>query len=100
MSDKNFAVTYYQTPEEVFTNCNILGSKPIKNDILTLNYGFPSSFTTLSTCRTAKCGQGPLMKLNAGWALPVYPVFKDEKLNGSDKTSIKRKIALKKDQQD
>ena len=27
----------------------ILGSKTPKNDLLTLNYGLPSSFTTLST---------------------------------------------------
>ena len=30
-------------------NCNILGSKTPKNNLLTLNYGLPSSFTTLST---------------------------------------------------
>ena len=30
-------------------NCNILGSKTSGNDLLTLNYGLPSSFTTLST---------------------------------------------------
>ena len=30
-------------------NCNILGSKTPKNDILTLNYGLLSSFTTLSS---------------------------------------------------
>ena len=36
------------------------------------------------------------MKLNVRWALPVYPVFKDEKSNGSDEKSVKRKIALKK----
>ena len=29
-------------------------------------------------------------------ALPVYPVFKDEKPNGSRENSVKRKIALKK----
>ena len=29
-------------------NCNFLGSKTLKNDHLTLNYGFPSSFNTLS----------------------------------------------------
>ena len=33
------------------------------------------------------------MKLNVRWALPV---FKDEKSNGSDEKSVKRKIALKK----
>ena len=36
------------------------------------------------------------MKLNARWALPVYPVFKDEKSNGSDEKSVKRKIAQQK----
>ena len=30
-------------------NCNILGSKTSGNDLLTLNYGLTSSFTTLST---------------------------------------------------
>ena len=30
-------------------NFIILGSKTPKNDLLTLNYGLPSSFTTLST---------------------------------------------------
>ena len=39
------------------------------------------------------------MKLNARWAVPVYPVSKNEKSNGSDEKSVKRKIA-KKDQQD
>ena len=29
---------------------------PTKNDLLTLNYGLPSSFTTLSTWRTTKRG--------------------------------------------
>ena len=31
--------------------------------------------------------------LNALWALPAYPVFEDEKSNGSDKESVSRKIA-------
>ena len=35
-------------------NCQILGSKTPKSDILTLNYGLPSSFITLSTWRTTK----------------------------------------------
>ena len=34
-------------------------------------------------------------KLNAHWALPVYPVFKDDNSNGSDKKSVERKIAEK-----
>ena len=34
------------------------------------------------------------MKLNARWALPVYPVFKDQKSNGLDEK------LHKKDQQD
>ena len=54
----------------------ILGSKTPKNDLLTLNNGLPSSFTTLSTWRTTKRGYGLLMKLDARWALPVYPVLK------------------------
>ena len=41
-----------------------------------------------------------LRELNAHCSLPVYPVFEDEKSNGSDEKSVKRKIALKKDKQD
>ena len=37
-----------------------------------------------------------LRALNARWALPVYPVFKDEKSKASDEKSVKRKIAKKK----
>ena len=37
-----------------------------------------------------------LRPLNARWAIPVYPVFEDEKLKALVKKSIKRKIALKK----
>ena len=33
------------------------------------------------------------MKLNARWSLLFYPVFKDEKSNGSDEKSVKRKSA-------
>ena len=35
------------------------------------------------------------MKVDARWALPVSPVFKDEKSNGSDDKSVKRKIIKK-----
>ena len=55
-------------------NFIILGSKTPKNDLLTLNYGLPSSFNILSSWGTTK--RGPLMKLEARWALPVYPVLK------------------------
>ena len=41
-----------------------------------------------------------LRALNARWALPVYPVFEDEKSKASDEKSVKRKIAFKKDRQD
>ena len=37
-----------------------------------------------------------LRELNALRALPVYPVFEDEKSNGTKEKSVKRKIALKK----
>ena len=40
------------------------------------------------------------MKLHARWALPVYPVFMDEKSKASDEKSVKRKNRIKKDQQD
>ena len=38
--------------------------------------------------------------LNARWALTVYPVFEDQKLNGPDEKSAKPKIVLKIDQPD
>ena len=34
-----------------------------------------------------------LRALNAHWAVPVYPVFRDEKSKASDKKLVKRKIA-------
>ena len=37
-----------------------------------------------------------LRALNTHLALPVYPVFEDEKSKASDEISVKRKIALKK----
>ena len=37
-----------------------------------------------------------LRALNARWALPVYPVFEDEKSKASDKKSVKRKMTWKK----
>ena len=70
-------------------NFIILGSKTPKNDLLTLNYGLPSSFTTLSTWETTK--RGPLMKLDVRWALPVYPVWKLKGMKTSVKTSYKNK---------
>ena len=59
-------------------NCTILSPKTPNNDLLTLNWGHPSSRNTLSTWRTTNVHFGPLMKLNARWALPVYPVLKDQ----------------------
>ena len=59
-------------------NCTIFSPKSPKNDFLTLNWGHPSSCTTIVTWRTTKAHIGPLMKLNARWALPVYPVLKDQ----------------------
>ena len=38
-----------KNPKGRQTNFNIWGSKTSENDLLTLNYGLPSSFTTLST---------------------------------------------------
>ena len=54
--------------------------------LLTINYSLSRNFTKLSTWGATKRGYGSLMKLNDQWALPVYPVFKDEK-------SVNRKIA-------
>ena len=49
----NFYKPQFQTgpknPKKRRKNYNILGSKTSENDLLTLNYGLPSSFTTLST---------------------------------------------------
>ena len=49
----NFYKPEFQTCQtknpEKRRNCNILGSKTSENDLLTVNYGLPSSFTTLST---------------------------------------------------
>ena len=69
-----FQIGLTKNDKKVIRNFIILGSKTPKNDILTLNYGLPSSFTTLSTWGNTK--RMPLMKLDARWALPVYPVLK------------------------
>ena len=57
----NFYKPQFQTgptknPKNRRTNGNILGSKTFENDLLTLNNGFLSNFTTLSTSRTTKRG--------------------------------------------
>ena len=59
-------------------NCTILSPKTPQNDLLTFNWGHPSSCNTLSTWRTTNVHFGHLLKLNARWALPVYPVLKDQ----------------------
>ena len=59
-------------------NCTILSPKTPKNDLLTFNWGHPSSCNTLSTWQTTNVHFGPPMKLNARWDLPVYPVLKDQ----------------------
>ena len=50
----NFYKPQFQTgptkiPKKRRKNCNILGSKTSENNLLALNYGFPSSVITLST---------------------------------------------------
>ena len=50
----NFCKPQFQTgptknPKKRRKNCNILGSTTSEIDLLTLNYGLLSSFTTLST---------------------------------------------------
>ena len=52
----NFYKPQFQTAQskkskndEKTQKCNILGLKTPKNDLLTLNYGLPSSVTTLRT---------------------------------------------------
>ena len=37
--------------------------------------------------------KGSIRTINALWALPVYPIFEDEKSKASDEKSVKRKIA-------
>ena len=95
-STKNLALKWSlknmscKRPWSTFTNLDfrLVQQKQSKNDkkreklqhfgidLLTLNYGLPSSFTALSSWRTTKRGQGPLMKIDAPWVLPVYPVLK------------------------
>ena len=45
----NFYKPQFQTAPTKNPKSNILGSKTSENDLLTLNYGLHSSFTTLST---------------------------------------------------
>ena len=52
-------------------------------------YKFPERFE-LKQSRKA------LRALRVRWALPVYPALEDEKSNGSDEKSVRRKIAKKK----
>ena len=59
-------------------NWKISSPKTAENNLLTLNKGHPSSCTPLSTCRTTEAHFAPLMKFNVRWALPVYPVLKDQ----------------------
>ena len=37
-----------------------------------------------------------LRALNAHWALPFYPIFEEQKSNGSSKKLVKQNFALKK----
>ena len=53
-----------------------------------------NSFCELHTWRLVSCKA--LRELNDRWALPVYPVFEEEKSKASDEKSVKRKIAYKK----
>ena len=47
-----------------------------------------------TTCQQRGRGSTKALRaLNARWALPAYPVFEDEKSNGSDDNPVKRKIA-------
>ena len=40
-------------------------------------------------------GGGGRQPLNSLWALPVYPIFEHQKLEGPEEKSAKQKIALK-----
>ena len=53
------------------------------------NYKSPKQFELKQSWKA-------LRALNARWALPVYPVFVDEKSKASHEKSVKQKIALKK----
>ena len=68
----NFRLVQKKFERKTQKNEWLSAQKLFENDPLTLNYGHPSSVNTLSTWRLLR----PLMKLDASWALPVYPVLK------------------------
>ena len=62
------------------------GSSTSMNRSSHSNYKSPKQFELKQSWKA-------LRALNARWALPVYPVFEDEKSKASDEKSVKRKIA-------
>ena len=60
--------------------------QPLRTALHNISFKSPKQFE-LKQSRKA------LRALNARWALPVYPVFEDEKSKASDEKSVKRKTA-------
>ena len=63
-----------------------VGVSTSKNRPSQLKYKSPKQFELKQSWKALKA-------INARWALPVYPVFEDEKSKVSDEKSVKRKIA-------
>ena len=74
------------------------GGQPPRTALHTINIKFQNGVSELHTWRLVSWKA--LWALNACWVLPVCVVFEDEKSKGSDQKLVKRKTALKRDQQD
>ena len=82
---RNYAVTYYKILEEA--PLHLLSWATVGwGDRWGMGGGQHLGVSSTSKNR-------PLRALNVHWALPVYPVFEDEKSNASDEKLVKRKIA-------
>ena len=62
--------------------------QPLRTALHTVSVSLPKQFELKQSSQAVRA-------LNARWALPVYPVFEDEKSKASDEKLVKRKIALK-----
>ena len=98
ITTRNYAVAYYKTIHKVFWHLGLnelkkwqkfstVGvSSTSKNRPSHHKYKSPKQFEL-------KQSWNALRALNARWAVPVYPVFEQEKSKASDEKSVKRKIA-------
>ena len=68
----------------------LMGRHPLGTALHTINISIQHSFCESHTWRLVS--RKNLRQLNSCWALPVYPIFEDEKSNGSEEKSVKRKI--------